>query len=433
MIFTRKSQSQFIEKRLFESTATLCNPSRGWYRIYSFSLDERLDFEELTWCLCKEETLALVIVDIGAFRAQAISEEALGVFFDILQFFSDNEKEIILRIVYDRDGHGMEREPDFQSLMEEHMHQLGSIVRGFADNIFLSQGLFVGSWGEMHDSKFLSKERLQKLLSVWREVIGDEIAIAVRTPQQWRFLYNENADCGKIAMVERVGLFDDGMFGSYDNLGTYGINSRREVGWEERWCREDELVWMHPITRYIPYGGEAVGTSEAGALQTAVVEMRQNHLTYLNHVHDAKRLDAWARSTWQETGVWNGCSGLDYIGCHLGYRFVLRKVKLGKIHGGEYLSLQIENVGFAPMMEEVQLLLIFAAENQERISQIYPCDLHHLDGGEQMTIDLKLPELEQGRSYEVFFQVSRKRDGKVLFLANEPVSESICLGTITKV
>ena len=45
------------------------NPKRGWYSIYPFTLPERPDFEELQWCLKKQESLCLVRVCIGNYAA----------------------------------------------------------------------------------------------------------------------------------------------------------------------------------------------------------------------------------------------------------------------------------------------------------------------------------------------------------------------------
>ena len=69
MMLTRKPKWKFQKELLRESGKALQNPGRGWYRIFPFSIDREPDFEELFWCLDPEDTLALVLLDIGCCRA----------------------------------------------------------------------------------------------------------------------------------------------------------------------------------------------------------------------------------------------------------------------------------------------------------------------------------------------------------------------------
>ena len=87
------------------------NPKRGWYSIYPFTLPDCPDFKELQWCLKAEESLCLVRVCIGNYAAQNFDAPALTVFEEILSFFARHNKDIILRIIYDDEGKGMEHEP----------------------------------------------------------------------------------------------------------------------------------------------------------------------------------------------------------------------------------------------------------------------------------------------------------------------------------
>ena len=69
------------------------NPKRGWYSIYPFTLPERPDFEELQWCLKKQESLCLVRVCIGNYAARSFDTPALTVFEEILSFFARHNKD----------------------------------------------------------------------------------------------------------------------------------------------------------------------------------------------------------------------------------------------------------------------------------------------------------------------------------------------------
>lgn len=418
----RKKHVSFESAVTEEGTSYLGNPSLGWYRIYPFALEKKPDYEELYWCLVKEETIALVIADIGAFRDADISEEALCNLSDILEFFKKNEKEIILRITYDREGRGMEREPDFLGTVENHMQKLGPVILRFKDQILIVQGILVGSWGEMHDSKFLSKERLRRLAGCWREALGEEIAIAVRTPQQWRFLHSKEEKEGK------TGLFDDGIFGSADNLGTYGRQEREKAVWQEQWRKEDELDFVSKISDYLPYGGEAVGGEELPFCVMAE-ELRRTGVCYLNRTHDMARLNQWKEAVWQEEGVWNGINGFDYIGCHLGYRFVVRKAEF--IQKKEpHLRILIENTGFSTLKEETEQMLFFRYGDGKETCISLSGDLQGIGSGETKEFYVLLPEPEAGASYTLFLKMKRKRDGRELIFANAGAKDGVLLGVL---
>ena len=424
----RKPAGEFQKAGVEENTKYLGNPGCGWYHIHAFSLEREPDLEELYWCICKEEALALVILDIGAYRKEMLPKAVLKRTEEILKFFVEQKKELIVRAVYDREGKGMEREPDLIETVELHMRQLGSVLRRFAGEILVVQGLLVGSWGEMHSSKFLSKEKLRRLFAVYREALGEEISIAVRTPGQWRLLHGE----GTTAETVQTGLFDDGMFGSPDNLGTYGTMAKEPAGWEQKWCREDELNFVGGLAEHLPYGGEAVGTDECGDLQNAAAEMRRTHVSYLNSTYDEQILNRWRQTEWRGMGVWNGCSGYDYIGGHLGYRFVIRGIT-GKC-GGKYrnalqIEVQIENAGFAPLYEEAELLAVWETGEECREEELR-IDMRKLLPGQQAAVQIPLPGSMGSGTCRLFLRLRRKRDGRILRFANQESEERVYLGLL---
>ena len=106
----------FQKTEYMESRARLGNPGCGWYHIYTFvagPFPENSSVEEEIWMddACREEQLALVLIDIGAFRAREMTKEAIRYISQILDFFRRNQKQMILRFVYDREGKGMTRTP----------------------------------------------------------------------------------------------------------------------------------------------------------------------------------------------------------------------------------------------------------------------------------------------------------------------------------
>ena len=421
----KRKQIRFEPVAFKESTSYLRNPSCGWYQIYPFAIEETPDFEELYWCLCEEETIVLALIDIGAFRDTVISEDALHNLSKILRFFGEHEKEIILRIAYDREGRGMEREPEFLNTVIGHMQQLGTVIHAFREQILVVQGLLVGSWGEMHDSKFLSEKRLKQLMHAWQEALGD-ILIVIRTPQQWRLLHPKGIEEGN----DKIGLFNDGLFGSADDLGTFGWQKKEEAGWEGQWCREEELEFTGRIAACIPYGGEAVGEMLEMTFEEMVDELRRTNVCYLNKKHDMARLDQWKAAFWQEDGVWDKVNVFDYIGCHLGYRFVLREAELiGK--NELQLRILIENTGFSTLKQEAELVLCIENETKNAAYHVLPDDLCGVKPQEIKEIVTVLPQDVAGASCLLSLKMQRKRDGCPIFFANEKTENgSVWLGRL---
>ena len=297
------------------------NPKRGWYSIYPFTLPERPDFEELQWCLKKQESLCLVRVCIGNYAARSFDTPALTVFEEILSFFARHDKDMILRIIYDDEGKGMEHEPAGLSQIQSHMDQLGSIIYKYAAHIYTTQGLFIGSWGEMHDSRYLSPECINRMWNCMRQYLGDEIHLAVRTPAQWRTLRSEKEFRQK--KYAHLALFDDGILGSMTHLGTFGTELREAAGWAQAWTRKEEMEFVNCLTEDMPCGGEVVACTENDRMYEAkfiVNELKKMHITYLDSTYDMKALDLWKSISWDgfdNLKIWKGYSLYEYIGQQL--------------------------------------------------------------------------------------------------------------------
>ena len=456
----RKSKREFLAAPFAESRAVLDNPSRGWYQIHTFLLEREVDFDELTWSLQKEDRLALVFLQIGAFRTAPISAEALERLAKILSFFREHNKEMIIRVAYDNEGNGITAEPDFLAEIEGHMNSIGPCIRQFADSILVAQGLFVGSWGDMHDSKFLAQDKLKRLARTWRLALGEQIPVAVRTPGQWRLLYPP----GQEAAQTNTGLFDDGMFASVSHLGTFGVKSREEAAWEEPWSPAVERGFVAALARHVPYGGEALAAADETAKQYdapagVVEEMRALGVSYLNRVHDARRIGMWREqicqaadlaAAGQQSELWQGVSVFDYIGAHLGYRYVVRGAVFVEKRE-PYVSLRIENTGFAPCTRALDLYLVFAEEQTAvgfddvshdasvlelcesgQIAGTYtpvPGELHRLGQGLETTLEAPLPKLGPG-TYRLYLALRQKESGQTIYFGNEPVARQVYLGRL---
>ena len=463
---TSKKNRNFQSVKSFkESTRALSNPGCGWYHLYSFDLS----MESFLYIACEEEELVLLRIDIHAFRScEQIPKEALDRADRILTYFSQHGKGIILRIVYDIDGHGMEHEPSSVAIVKSHMNQLGTIIKAHAGEILVHQGLFVGSWGEMHDSKFLAAGYMEELAATLAQAIEGTCPIAVRRPVQLRSLESKT-------IPGAFTLFNDGIFGSKTDLGTYGTvagsDSKAQLGTtrqdeKQAWSRQDELDWQQTRLQRCFCGGEALGgmksaldstdTSNMNRLdlaatpfygidwQQAASELAKMHVSYLNSTYRQELLDDWKA----QRAVWNGeeMSGYDYIGRHLGYRFTVIKASIIKEKKAQnnktsrQLQITIRNTGFANLCEEAVCKLVLVKEDSNTVQYFeISCDPRTWDSGADTTIQYSIlqeifdsitgnqkrfvsSEISKRASkntFKVYLQLTRKRDGRILAFANE--------------
>ena len=449
---------------LKESTRALKNPSCGWYHIYTFDLSKKSSNESFLYIDCEEEELVLLIIDIHAFRCcEQIPKEALEWFSSILTFFEQHDKGIILRIVYDTKGRGMENEPSSIKIVKSHMKQLGSIIcehtsekKSLPGKILVHQGLFVGSWGEMHSSKFLSEARMKELSDTFLEATKGSCPIAVRKPVQLRQLSCQKEVSAPLQNAPNTNftLFNDAIFGSETDLGTYGTirqsavpeNSERE---KTPWAREDELTWQKTKLQQSFCGGEVLGgmntVSESSGnkdqsqrtldWQQVVAELAKMHVSYLNSIYSKEVLDDWKA----QCIMWNGeeISEYDYVGRHLGYRFTVTHVKISCVSpekkkqtqsdtnsqiSSRVITLTIKNNGFANLCEEAGCRLILTENNENIKAFEIKSDPRTWNSITDTVIECRIPQEiwpQQSKQTKLFLQLIRKRDGRIIEWANE--------------
>lgn len=406
----------FISADFRETTEELENPARGWYRVYSFRVEKETDFGEFVWCIQKEETSVLVVLDIGAYQKCDLDDMALASMDRILAFFDENKKDIILRITYDTKGKGMEHEPSYFSQVLTHIKQTAPLFQKYSQRIVLLEGMFVGSYGEMHNSRFLTSKYMLRLNEALMEsALG--IIRAVRRPVHWRMIHKEYPAAGT-----QVGLYNDAIFGSETDMNTFALYARENVGWEEMWAVERELEFEEQLGDFVPQCGEAVcgkGYWEFTLFST-VERLKRMHLTYLNGVYDERILDIWRNWVWEGLDVWHGINGYDYIGRHLGYRFCLRSAVVKPGRKRCKITLMIENVGFSGFYQESQvkfLLITNAGEKQEYLTD---WDIREWKSGQKKSLTWEIPSSEGGKLY---LSVKRKWDGEVVRFANSVADE----------
>lgn len=392
-----------------ESTRYLPNPGQGWYSIYTY--DAAVPFDPARDFFAEGETLALLRISLERYRESPLPDDCLENIRAILSFFDMRGVDLILRVAYDFEGRGLEKEPDLFSQVEEHLRQVALLVRAFEDRIVAFQGLLIGSWGEMHQSKFLSVQRIRALELAFRSGGNQKVWLALRRPAFLRALMGQGGRAGRRA------LFDDAIGGSDTDMGTFGLKRQSEARWDEPWAREDELKFIESFCADAPFGGEAVLPAKGNGMTPAEIlrSMGRMHLSYLNCQHDPRQLDLWRKQKLRRPDAWDGISLCDYIGAHMGYRFCVRSASVKEEQGQQELRVEIENTGFGVLLQKAAAELVCIDHTGARHCQALDWDARMWRSGSRTVCTARL-ETPPG---ELYLGLRREWDGRPILFANE--------------
>lgn len=407
----------FKAVRLKETITNIKNPDRGWYQIYPYRIGRGQKVEALENVMDASESLSLLLLDIGAYKDRPLDDAAKAEIRQVLDFFKGQKKDLIVRPTYDRQGKAIEAEPSFFFEVADHA---GTLAKIFGDyDLFLMQGAGVGAWGELHDSRYtLDKEmaEVKQLLSIYQAAFRGNTYLSVRTPAQYRKL-----------KMKHMGLFDDAILSSETDMGTFGQVKKRAEDDMGRRSRSREMRYINKLGKHFPVGGEVVWgptyTKYYNNVDT-INALKQMRITYLNSLYDRQLLDYWERKKTGFPGKWMLVSMYDYIGAHMGYRYVVTKVSNGGFfkkredNNRIHLSVVIENKGFAPMYRGAEIYYRIGPvelEKKERLDFIMP--------GEKRAfhLDIKRSDLA-GLTYaerKLYICARRKMDNAPIHFSNE--------------
>ena len=288
-LLRKKNRFSFYPADLKETKDVLINPLRGWYKIFYFNINEKPDFHEIESNLDDEQMLVMAFADISSLP-DCDYDLAKNNLIDILKFFESKEKDVILRFAYDTKGKALEEEPFSFKTVLEHAKWIVESLQNNSRNVFIVQGMILGNWGEMHTSKHISDENFRRIYAFFDDFDKD-IYLAVRKPVQWRLLNLNFSKTNDMTGI-RMGIFNDGMFGSVSDLGTYGSDSKEDVGYRSEWNVNDEVDFINMISEKCPVGGECVFDSSKEFDSKSVAErLRKTGVTYLNIEHDKRFIE----------------------------------------------------------------------------------------------------------------------------------------------
>lgn len=384
-----KNAYAFKAARLKEEDIDPLNPDRGWFHLYTF--DVRSDKTEPgleTVVTDPDQSVVLILICIGK-KVTSETEEKIT---EIIDRFASDGKDIVLRITYDTNGHALEKEPENIEDVLECAEKVGKLVSKLGDKIFVYQGLLVGNWGEMHTTRYDDHESLRRIYEKISsfETCDTGVYITVRRPD----IHMSLAKPG-----DRLGLFNDAILASEDELGTY-------------YDPETDTEYESNVSAKVPYGGETVfGNGYIKTLSDKEILSRfaKKKITYLNSDHDTELLD-YLRTDEKLYG---------YISKHLGYRFYVSGVSFSK--GSKMLCVKVINSGFAPVYRNTRSILCYTDSSGKTYEQETELDLSlglELKAviPERIFADFKMP-------VRVSLKTVRRFDGREIHFVNAPCEE----------
>lgn len=411
---------------------TLDNPYCGWYHIYGYvpSDTEPVDMKNVQNTISKDTNeLVLLEFNLRGYTASDISSAGLSQLEDVLLAWESAGRQMILRFLYDWDGRAREVEPKDISIIKRHMDQTAEIINKHTDHIYLIQGIYVGNVGEMNNSDYMSQENMYELATHLADVIDPSIYLSVRTPAHYRAISKsfeplsaQEAFSGTIAA--RTGLYNDGMLGSANDLGTYGAESiALAKDYSGKGTREEELEFQDALCSYVPNGGEVVLDNEFNDLPNAVADLRKMHVSYLDCGHDLAVLNKWKESVYHGNDCFDGMDGFSYIGAHLGYRYtiVASDFTFDTFRDASAtMTLSIENSGFSNSYRPFASTVTIVREDGSICDTIpVESDTRFWRSGETVTLTVPLDIRTYGiGSYRIYYKLSDPASGRRIRLSN---------------
>ena len=292
-----------------------------------------------------------------------LTEDALNCLDEMLSYIEGNGHSTVIRFSYDKYFEGKEvQEPPLEMILT-HQEQLGPILSKHKNVIATLEAGMLGLWGELHGTKMCSKENLVAVVDKWLEVLPESVCVSVRTPLHycwWKGINRADisSDVTKPGEISyRVGIYNDGYFGSYSDLGTYAN-------------RTEEVSWLYNQAKHTLFGGELMVIQETEEGKTCSSQIEDEafitHTSYLNSVFSPIAIRNLKKEIYNSKDrYYHGQTGYVYIRNHLGYRFVLRQVSMTSevlLNDKMLIEATIENVGFANMVKPKKLYVVLEGE-----------------------------------------------------------------------
>ena len=415
-----------------ERAKPLNNPYCGLYSMFRFyvdddsKLDKGISLDDII--LDSNHQICLIEINLIKFNQKPLSVEALLNVNRIFRFFTLEDKQMIVRFLYDWEGKGILTEPKDIQVILDHMKQLSEILKEYEKSIYILQGLFIGSWGEMHNSRYLGERQMIRLANQLYQSSGKHTQIALRCPNYWRMIFKSNKPLNESMayselMKSRFSLFNDGMLASETDFGTYGdIYASDAKKYEEKWVRADELDFQEELCKYVSNGGEAINLSEYNDGKASIRDLRKMRVSYLHSQYDLQVLNKWKKTkSGLSDPLWKDKTSFEYIAAHLGYRLTIEDVKVTSYYSEKIkVNIKINNRGFAPSYHSFEVKVIVRDLSYEK-SYEYKIDTDTRfwmpDETIDLHVDIPIGELSKDK-YIISLGIYDPRSRQAIKIAN---------------
>lgn len=318
-----------------ESADIIPNPYQGDYiQIYTKTPEQMYDIRKET----PECHVILLSYNLDDERQdEIIPEDKLEDLRRSLEVAQETGFSVIFRGAYDFAGQN--EDPEFATILG-HIEQIAEILNPYKSCIAGVQAGMIGAFGEWTQSIYMEKKdyRMQ-VLEKWLEVLDAEIPVSVRRQKFIREAEEWGLD------TRRIGVYNDGLFSSASDLGTY----------REDYDREADLEWSRKHIRVPFNGGEMPYVSEYSNIDNVVKEAHDLQLSYLNRDYNLEVWKLWNKQRFERE------PGDDYIRSHLGVRLWAGQVSVNKNFYRRkkiQVLIQLNNDGFAALDENYHVYLL---------------------------------------------------------------------------
>lgn len=333
-----------------------------------------------------------------------IPKEKMQDLKNALQTAEDLGLSVIFRAAYDFTGEY--EDPEFE-IMLKHIRQIGAVLNSYKNCMMGVQAGMIGAFGEWTQSKYMDTRKYRmEVIREWEDVLDERIFLSVRRQKFIREAAEWGCDTG------RLGVYNDGLFSSESDLGTY----------REDYNREEDLEWSAENIKVPFNGGEMPFVSEFTDIDNVAEEARQLNLSYLNQEYSSEVWEYWAGQEYENI------PGDGYIKMHLGCRPWVETFSIDR-HFPEKrkmrLELKIRNSGFAMIDPDYQWYFILECGGETRRVRAEAV----MDSKEKGTVCAEIENPFSKRALKEYgmtagIQISKEEPGEIveaycLQLANE--------------
>ena len=232
--------------------------------------------------------------------------------------------------------------------MLKHIRQTGQVLNAYKSCIAGVQAGMIGAFGEWTQSRYMdTKIYRMEVIRAWESVLDARIPVSVRRQKFIREAESWGCDTG------RLGVYNDGLFSSESDLGTY----------REDYTREEDLKWSAANIKVPFNGGEMPFISEFTDIHNVAEEARQLNLSYLHAEYNHEVWHYWAEQEY------DNMPGDEYIKIHLGCRPWAESFSIDRHFTAKKqlrLELKVRNSGFAMINPDYRWYFILRCGDVEK-------------------------------------------------------------------